>query len=364
MEKKNFFKLVALIIIFVIIQTYFQNTEEFSVVIKKWIGYFVPLIWGIFIALLLGPLVEFLEKKMKLKKLIAVILSIIFMCLVLILLALMVIPQLISSIKELNSLYPHILEKITIMSDRIMVYLEKKELLNLDMHEFNKDISGMLKNNVANIQNFIVSLFKNMLKITINLTNFFLGLILAFFILLDKKVHMNTRDNIIKVLFGKKRAGYIVEKITQSRDIFIAYIAGKIIVSFIVGLSVFVVLEITKTPYASLSAVLLGVGNMIPYIGSIVGGVIAAFLIFLVAPIKVLFLLVAIGISQLLDGFIVGPKIIGDKVGLDSFWVMLSMIVFGGLFGVMGMFLGIPIMCIIKILYRDALEKINEKEGN
>lgn len=242
-----------------------------------------------------------------------------------------------------------------------MSYLERKEILNLDMQEFNKDISGMLKNNIANIQNFIVSLFKNMLKITINLTNFFLGLILAFFILLDKKVHIRTRDNVIKVLFGKRKTEYIIEKINQSRDIFISYIAGKIIVSFIVGLSVFVVLVITKTPYASLSAVLLGVGNMIPYIGSIVGGLIAAFLIFLVAPIKIIFLLVAIGISQLLDGFIIGPKIIGNKVGLDSFWVMISMIIFGGLFGIMGMFLGIPIMCIIKILYRDALKKINEK---
>lgn len=364
MEKRSFFKIAALMLIFVVLQTYFQNTEEFSIVIKKWIGYFIPLIWGIFIAILLGPLVEILEKKLRIKKILAVIFSIIFMFLVLILLALMVIPQLISSIKELNNLYPYIVEKVTLISDQIMSYLERKEILNLDMQEFNKDISGMLKNNIANIQNFIVSLFKNMLKITINLTNFFLGLILAFFILLDKKVHIRTRDNVIKVLFGKRKTEYIIEKINQSRDIFISYIAGKIIVSFIVGLSVFVVLVITKTPYASLSAVLLGVGNMIPYIGSIVGGLIAAFLIFLVAPIKIIFLLVAIGISQLLDGFIIGPKIIGNKVGLDSFWVMISMIIFGGLFGIMGMFLGIPIMCIIKILYRDALKKINEKEEN
>lgn len=139
---------------------------------------------------------------------------------------------------------------------------------------------------------------------------------------------------------------------------------GKIIVSSVVGLSVFFILLISGTPYASLSAILLGVGNMIPYVGSIVGGLIATFLIFIVAPFKVIFLLIAIIISQLIDGFIIGPKIIGDKVGLNTFWVMLSVIIFGGLFGLMGMFLGVPIMCIIKLFYTDLLNKIKGEENS
>ena len=107
---------------------------------------------------------------------------------------------------------------------------------------------------------------------------------------------------------------------------------------------------------AVLSAILLGVGNMIPYVGAIIGGIIAFLLILLVAPIKIVFLLIAIAISQLVDGFIVGPRIIGNKVGLNTFWVIVSMIIFGNLFGIVGMFLGIPILSIIKLFYVDLLK--------
>lgn len=362
MEKKKFSKMIGLILIFILLQTYFQNENGLYMIISKWKGYFIPLIWAVFITLLLDPVVIFFENKLKIKKLFAVILAIIFMFLILIILLIMVIPQLVSSIKELNSVYPYLSDKAIKISEDVFSYLEKKNILSIDVSELNKNITNIIKNNMVSIQNFILSVFKNIMKMTVNLTNFFLGLFLAFFLLLNKKVYLKTRDNIIILLFGHRRSEYVIKKLKQSKEIFIAYIAGKILVSFVVGLSVFIVLIITGTPYASLSAVLLGVGNMIPYIGSIVGGIIAGFLIFIVSPIKIIFLLVAIGISQLLDGFIIGPKIIGDKVGLDSFWVMVSMIIFGGLWGITGMFLGIPIMCIIKILYRDALKRVNEKK--
>lgn len=358
MEKRKFLKMVILIIVFVLLQTYFQNNIEFKNIIGKWTGYFIPLIWAIFISILLNPIIEFFEKKFKVNRLLSLALTIFIILIIFIGMVFMVVPEIIESIKELNELYPYIVDRTTDISNKIMQFLAKKGILVFKQDEIIKSTGNLIKTNFNDIQKFVISVLENVVWWTIGMVNFFVGLFLAILILLDKKTQIRTRDNIITIIFGAKRADYIIDKIRASNEIFIDYIMGKIIVSSVVGLSVFFILLISETPYASLSAILLGVGNMIPYVGSIVGGLIATFLIFIVAPFKVIFLLIAIIISQLIDGFIIGPKIIGDKVGLNTFWVMLSVIVFGGLFGLMGMFLGVPIMCIIKLFYTDLLNKI------
>ena len=235
-------------------------------------------------------------------------------------------------------------------------YLAEKNIYTINMEEVNNYFTNFVANNVTNIRKVISALFGSLVDWTIGFTNLFLAFVLAFLILLDKEHLIKTLENIIIIVFGVKNSPYVMNKLKLSKDIFLNYISGKIIVSTIVGLCVYIILLITKTPYAALSAILLGVGNMIPYVGAIIGGIIAFLLILLVAPIKIVFLLIAIAISQLVDGFIVGPRIIGNKVGLNTFWVIVSMIIFGNLFGIVGMFLGIPILSIIKLFYVDLLK--------
>ncbi|WP_022819800.1 AI-2E family transporter [Fusobacterium russii] len=363
MEKKKFLKIFILIVIFVLIQSYFQNNAEFKTIVERWRGYFIPLIWAIFISILLNPIIEFFETRLKLSRLISLSLTIFIIVIVFIGMIFMVVPEIIESIKELNQLYPYIVERTTDIIRKIMGFLAKKRVLVFNQEEIINSTSDLIKTNFNDIQKFIISVLENVVWWTIGMVNFFVGLFLAILILLDKKTQIRTRDNIITIIFGVKRAEYIIDKIRAANEIFISYIMGKIIVSFVVGLSVFFILLISGTPYASLSAILLGVGNMIPYVGSIIGGLVATFLIFIVAPFKVVFLFIAIIVSQLLDGFVIGPKIIGDKVGLNTFWVMLSVIIFGGLFGLTGMFLGVPIMCIIKLFYTDLLKRIKGEEN-
>lgn len=226
----------------------------------------------------------------------------------------------------------------------------------MDTKELDDYFTKFISNNTSNIKEFVLAFIGGLVNWTLGFTNLIVAFTLAFLILLDKKNLMKTLENLIIIIFGVKNTPYVMNKLKLSKDIFISYISGKIIVSFIVGLCVYIILLITGTPYAALSAILLGVGNMIPYVGSILGGIVAFFLILLVAPIKTLILLIAIAIAQLVDGFIVGPKIIGDKVGLSTFWVMVSMIIFGNLFGLVGMFLGTPILSIIRLFYIDLLK--------
>ena len=342
--------------VFVILQSYFTNPDRFVSIIDKWKNYFMTIIMSIFIAILLEPIVRYLKKKVKINDILAISLSIIFVILIFTILFLIIVPEIISSVKVLNDIYPYISKKAMLIGKNIADYLAEKNIYTINMEEINNYFTNFIANNVTNIRKVISALFGSLVDWTIGFTNLFLAFVLAFLILLDKEHLIKTLENIIIIVFGVKNSPYVMNKLKLSKDIFLNYISGKIIVSTIVGLSVYIILLITKTPYAALSAILLGVGNMIPYVGAIIGGIIAFLLILLVAPIKIVFLLIAIAISQLVDGFIVGPRIIGNKVGLNTFWVIVSMIIFGNLFGIVGMFLGIPILSIIKLFYVDLLK--------
>ena len=361
MNLKNTLKILGIILVFVVLQSYFTNPERFVAIIENWKDYFMTIIMSIFIAILLEPIVKYLKRKSKINDILAISLSIAFIVLIFIILSLIVIPEIISSLKVLNNIYPYISEKATTMGKNLVDYLAEKNIYTVNMDEVNSYFTNFIANNVTNIRKIVSAVFGSLVDWTIGFTNLFLAFVLAFLILLDKKHLIKTLENIIIIIFGVKNTPYIMNKLKLSKEIFLNYVSGKLIVSAIVGLCVYIVLLVTGTPYAALSAVLLGVGNMIPYVGSIIGGIIAFFLILLVAPIKTIVLLIAITISQLVDGFIVGPKIIGNKVGLNTFWVMVSMIIFGNLFGIIGMFLGTPILSIIKLFYVDLL-KAKERE--
>ncbi|MEX6493463.1 AI-2E family transporter [Fusobacterium animalis] len=356
MNSKKLMKIVVIILIFIILQSYFTNPESFSTIIEKWKGYFMTLIMAIFIAILLEPIKKYLKKKSKINDVLAISLSIVFVVLIVVIISLIVIPEIISSLKVLNDIYPAISEKVLTIGKDVTNYLAEKNIYTVDTKELDDYFTKFISNNTSNIKEFVLAFIGGLVNWTLGFTNLIVAFTLAFLILLDKKNLMKTLENLIIIIFGVKNTPYVMNKLKLSKDIFISYISGKIIVSFIVGLCVYVILLITGTPYAALSAILLGIGNMIPYVGSILGGIVAFFLILLVAPIKTLILLIAIVIAQLVDGFIVGPKIIGDKVGLSTFWVMVSMIIFGNLFGLVGMFLGTPILSIIRLFYIDLLK--------
>ena len=360
MNSKKLMKIVVIILIFVILQSYFTNPSTFSAIVEKWKDYFMTLIISIFIAILLEPIARYLKKKTKMNDILAISLSIVFVVLIVIIISLIVIPEIISSLKVLNDIYPAISEKVLTIGKDVTNYLAEKNIYTVDTKELDDYFTKFISNNTSNIKEFVLAFIGGLVNWTLGFTNLIVAFTLAFLILLDKKNLMKTLENLIKIVFGVKNTPYVMNKLRISKDIFINYISGKIIVSFIVGLCVYIILLITGTPYAALSAILLGVGNMIPYVGSILGGIVAFFLILLVAPIKTLILLIAIAIAQLVDGFIVGPKIIGDKVGLSTFWVIVSMIIFGNLFGIMGMFLGTPILSIIKLFYVDLLKRAEQ----
>ena len=140
------------------------------------------------------------------------------------------------------------------------------------------------------------------------------------------------------------------------------FITGKIIDSTIIGLLCFLGLSVMQMPNAVLVSFIVGVTNVIPYFGPFIGAVPGLILIAIMSPVQGLFFLLFILVLQQIDGNIIGPMILGDSIGLSAFWVIFSILLFGGLFGIPGMFIGVPTFGVIYVLIKEtAIERLNDK---
>ena len=144
--------------------------------------------------------------------------------------------------------------------------------------------------------------------------------------------------------------------------IFGGFMTAKVIESFIIGVIAFIAMVIFKLPYALVISVIVGVTNIIPYFGPIIGAIPCALLLLMIDPAKALTFIILIFLIQQFDGNILGPKMIGNKTGLKSFWVLFSILLFGGLFGFVGMIFGVPIFAIIYSIIKTFVDKKLEQK--
>lgn len=179
------------------------------------------------------------------------------------------------------------------------------------------------------------------------LKNLLIGLVACVYILAQRKKLAAQGKMIIYSAFKKKWADRIMEEICYIDKMFSGFINGKIIDSIIIGIITFIVTSIFKIPYAMLISVIVGVTNVIPFFGPWIGAVPCALIVLMVSPIKCLYFIIMIIAIQQFDGNILGPKILGNTTGLSSFWVLFSIIFFGGLFGFAGMLVGVPLFAVI-----------------
>ena len=155
----------------------------------------------------------------------------------------------------------------------------------------------------------------------------------------------------------------ILENTRYTDKVFGGFFAGKLLDSLIIGIICFLCMLAMRMPYSLIVSVIVGVTNIIPYFGPFIGAIPSAFLIFLVSPGKSLLFIIFIFVLQQIDGNIIGPKILGSKTGLSSFWVLFSLLIFGGLFGMVGMILGVPLFSILYSFINGVLKRrLKEKK--
>ncbi|MBR2934191.1 MAG: AI-2E family transporter [Oscillospiraceae bacterium] len=186
-----------------------------------------------------------------------------------------------------------------------------------------------------------------MLEVLYFLKDALIAVIVSVYLLVRKDTFAAQSKKIVYSIFRTKHADMVVEETRNAYRILSGFIIGKLIDSLIIGVICFMGCSVLRFPYPALVATVVGVTNIIPFFGPFIGAIPCFLLILLVDPIKSLYFLLFIFVLQQFDGNILGPKILGDSTGLDAFWVLFSILLFGGLFGFTGMVLGVPVFAMI-----------------
>lgn len=181
------------------------------------------------------------------------------------------------------------------------------------------------------------------------LWNTIVGLMISVYVLASKEKFAAQTKKLTYAIFEKSFANIIINNFRFTHKTFIGFISGKILDSIIIGILCFIGTSILQTPYAALVSLVVGVTNVIPFFGPYLGAIPCTILIFVVDPVHILncvYFALFILILQQFDGNVLGPMILGDSTGLTGFWVIFSITLFGGLFGVIGMIVGVPIFAV------------------
>lgn len=193
---------------------------------------------------------------------------------------------------------------------------------------------------VTNVTSGVYYFFKGIYNVII-------GIIVSVYVLYNKEAFGAHWKKFIYCIFSLEVSKKILDSLEFIDKVFIGFISGKILDSAIIGIICYVACLILRMPYSILVAFIVGITNIIPFFGPLIGAIPSAVIILMDSPIKALVFLIAIFIIQQFDGNILGPKILGSSVGVNGFWIMFSIILGAGLFGFVGMLLGVPVFVVI-----------------
>ncbi len=329
-------------------------------------GIIMPIIDGCVIAYLLKPIVNFVEQKpaamlmkhyhvqasRKKKKILRLVSAgIAFLCAVLIVYSLLylVVPQLFYSIESLLSRLPSYVDNF--QKWILGLLKDNPEIENTAEEFFTKYIptikDWLNKRFVPGVNQAVTQVSGQIINVVQVVKNIFLGCFVALYILNSKDVLAGQFKKLFYAVLPAKHADRLLEFFSLTDQTFSGFLSGKLLDSLIIGIICFVYTSIAHTPYYMLISVVIGVTNIIPFFGPYIGAIPCTLLILIVDPLQALYFVIFIILLQTFDGNYLGPKILGNKTGIGGFFVLCAILIFGGLFGVVGMVIGVPTTAVI-----------------
>lgn len=357
----------------------FHHTSLFGA-LNKIFKIVSPIIYGFILAFLMTPILNFLEnrvvkvllkkwhidvvKQRKMIRAISLILTVILVIAMIYGFFAMLIPRLKDSIVSIVLQFD---TYITNFEKWINGFLTDNPDWKIAFNDFLDKYSGefrtFLNENVLNKIDVVVkSVSLSLISIIKVLWNLIIGFIISIYVLGSKETFSGQSKKVVYALFNKKIANNVVESGRFINKTFMGFISGKIVDSIIIGFLCFIGTSIIGTPYALLVSVIVGVTNIIPFFGPFLGAIPSVLLILIIEPIQALYFVLFILFLQQLDGNVIGPKILGGSTGLSGFWVIFAITLFGGLFGVGGMIIGVPFCAIVYAVVRVLVNKRLEKK--
>ena len=330
-----------------------------------------PIIIGFVTAFLLNPIMKALEKAMlpyflgrtknetKTRHRVRTSCSLISLAILIALVAFFlsaVIPQIVSTVNDL----------INNINDQIVGVLDWAD--KITGGRFHRQLSSAKEDkNITNALNSALTYVQDYLHLGSNddvvntltswgasigkgIFNGILGMIVSVYVLVEKDVFKSHTKKLIYGIFKTSHANVVLDVGRKTKEVFYGFIVGKIIDSLIIGVICYICMLILRFPYPVLCSVIIGVTNIIPVFGPYIGAVPTVILVFMNNPVKGIYMLIFVIILQQIDGNIIGPAILGNSTGLSSFWVVFAITLGGGLFGIPGMIIGVPVVAVLSYI--------------
>lgn len=277
----------------------------------------------------------------------------------------LLLPQLIDSIVSIVAGMPGMVDSLSkwlgsVLSDNPQLQEYAAEMLEKSSSQLEVWLTGTM---IPKAQELITSFSASVLSTLWGLVDFVIGIIVCIYVLSSADKLKRQAKMIVNALAPKKYADEIFEITYEMDQCFGGFIRGKLVDSLIIGILCFICISIMDIPYPVLISTIIGVTNIIPFFGPFIGAIPSVILILTVSPMQALYFTIFIFILQQFDGNILGPAILGQSTGLGSIWVLFSILIFGDLFGFVGMVIGVPTFAVIYFLIsKYVFKKLREKE--
>ncbi len=272
------------------------------------------------------------------------------------------------------SIIPQLVDSVTKLARNTDLYVKSiNEFLTGFANRFNLDpdifkgILGSSQEFFKKLTEYFSAALPKLLDFSVSvgsgISNFIIGFIISIYMLSSKELFLAQTKKVINAILPQKTVSKISALARNMHETFGNYITGKILDCIIVGIICFIFMNILGMEYALLISIVVMVTNFIPFIGPFIGAIPSAFILLMVQPTKVIWFIVMIFVLQQIDGNLLGPKIVGKTTGISSFWVIFSILLGGGFFGIAGVALAVPTFSVIYVLIKSALEKNLRKKN-
>ena len=344
-----------------------------------------PFIWGLVIAYLLYPLMQIYQRWLflplwrlllkknrraemlipKLARGFAVFLAIISLLIILTGLIWLVAPQMYSSIETIIVNSSEYVEKADEWISRFFTNNpEMESTISGLFGDVSKGIVTWATNNLLpEFKGLLTNVTSGVFSFAKGIYNIIIGMIVSIYVLYSRETFSAHCKKILYAVFSLEAAEKILNAVHFTNDVFQGYISGKLLDSLIIGLLCYIGCAILRIDYAVLVSFIVGVTNIIPFFGPFIGAVPSALIILTVSPMHALIFVIFIVLLQQFDGNILGPKILGNRVGINGFWVLFSILVGAGLFNFGGMLLGVPVFVVLYTFFTNLTNKKLNRSG-
>lgn len=363
LDKATMKKLVFLIAFAIAFYMLLANIKAVGGVIGYIVGIAMPLVMGVFIAFILNVPLNCIERRLfksknqfvvKIKRPASIVLSLVIVVAIIVGVLWLVIPELVKTVQLLVDIFPDFAEKV---KDKVLVvyndYPEIKSVVDL-VNKNKEEITGTLMDVAQNAATGIVgSTFGFITAFFGGVVNVVIGIIFAIYILANKEGLKVTFSKILRAWFPEHQTKKLLHILSVADDIFAKFVVGQFTEAIILGTLCMMGMLLFKFPYAAMVGALVGITALIPIVGAFIGAGVGAFMIMMEDPIKAVLFIVYIIILQQIEGNLIYPKVVGSSVGLPAMWVLAAVTVGGGLAGIFGMLVGVPLASTVYFLMRE-----------